>query len=315
MAFLRLFAIRVRKGIVDEISSPNYPLPISQLSFPPLVAKIQNNLRRSCVLPQIDLATTAAVVSYPRLAAYPERRVHAYWVYLWNSRWTEFAPYNELSGRTRSVLKEIAARVRNHEDVVQVEPWLPGATPVALEPIPWVWDRELQTLSLRGILALLLRTLLSLVPLEIGNREVVCAKLRQIASFVAGTGEGQVTSAYAEPIESVQQDFDQGVLSFAAMSYMTVNYTLACMDAVLEFIQHGGTVHLEKLLRIGKLAAFLASQEEFACLLRLGLGTFPELGRPIDIGEDGPLGSIKYARIPRPPGQLLTRDSFDWTIS
>lgn len=290
MAALRLFGLRVREGVVDDLCNTDYPLPWSHIGD----EDAWHTIRRTRTLPLVQQVTTASIVSVFGTNPRPATKAHSYWIEKWNTKWSELGSISDLSPAARRDLEAIAARISSHSDVEFVKPWVGDRLfeggPVKLQRISWIWEREVQTLPLRAILAVALRGALAERPTEDAwPPGPMRALLRQVIAFVAGVGE--------VPIVPVGDDVDYPLLAIAEM---------------LEFMATGDKGDLDTLSVLTSHAVMLTSMDDYFAALDLDLGTFPELGQPIDIFEDGPLGPIKSPHVPRPPGQLLTRDSFDW---
>ena len=272
MAVLRLFAVKVKEGVIDDLCSTDYPLPFSRC----INDRSRRRIKEARTFWIAEQPTTASIVSIFGIDAKPQTKSHAYWIHLWNTRWKEFGSFSGLSLNTRTDLEVLATRIAGHKDVEIVRPWgdanrLGEGGPVKLEPIPWVWERELQLLPVRAILGLALRGYLSVVTLEATRtRGPIRDCLRQFTAFLAGDGEASAVSI--DPRD---------------------DYALHSIYRVLEFVTGTDAQDLDTLLVRSSDAVLSASLEDYFALLALDLGEFPELGRPIDIGEDGPLGPVK----------------------
>lgn len=156
---------------------------------------------------------------------------------------------------------------------------------------------DLQRLPLRAIVALCARCAMRMragfdLPGNVPDRGVQMAAVddavRLARDYAGGTRRpteaGQVASAAMRAAGAAPADM-------LGVEATKVGWAVAAVEAAQNGETHMVAARAERCIRAQGVHGE-AARRDFDGLVRLGLGAFPELGNPVNVAEDGPLGPL-----------------------
>lgn len=301
---------------------------------------VGNTLLKEVLGVELEEARHAVASIWRGLAT--ERRSYVYWDRQWEEKWRAYGTIDELDGSAIALIESVRRRLETHRSIASLHPddnrryadltdsslW---SSPPRLRSIRWLWYFELKRLPLRALVALATRSAVRSVPCSAlwvaryGSIDIVARWLTALSvmeGFAAGRLSGDLS--YSEQISlfpDVEQLYPEGLgeavsvvartgaelpalLGLTSTGCMVINCAVSATQEAMMYLQCGFPADLDHCVdAVGhSLIPYRPALLDFQKLVDLNLGSYGDLGQPVEVGESGPLGPLWYAESDKPEG-------------
>lgn len=290
MATLFLCEIVVGKPTMKEVLVPDYPIPDVNCGVfgasPRYAQEASLELLESGILPKLELDACAHVVANIHSQSSRLMSSAPYWIQKWNTQWCDFGDSSDLSADIRIKIEKVMGEIAKDVEVFDVQ-W----TNRQLAEIDWIWNREIQWLSIKGILLLCCKTVQEAItrcPSPANDK--MERLIGRVKSFVYGaSSELEIefpndkfdSCIMAYPISSTKtanaQDF-----SSKGLVRMVVGDFVACLDRLLRSYQADNqnekSIQLQTFRRRATGVATQSTISNFIEVRKVDSSRFPDVG-------------------------------------